>query len=384
MIYSAPYIAIITVFLICGGLAWNYRNNRTLQYTLIGVCAGLLVLFFGLRGFCFYDWNVYYPLYESKHWGNLLAPYSGQSANLGFNLLMVVCKSIFDNYFFFQFVLTVINTYLLIRFLKKKVDNIPLTLAFVVCMGGLYIYTDLMRNGIAILLFVNALEFIEKRRMLPYFLICLLALSFHKSSLLFFPLYFFLHRKINKWVYISVFIAGNVILLFKIPVFLNLVSLFAGFISKDLQRHINGYTILMNQVGFVISIGYLERLLTGVLVFIYMDRIRQLRADANIFINSMLLYFFMFFFFSEFKTLSSRLSVLFCYSYWIIWPTLIRSFVYQGNRLLFIAFLTVYCLLKINGSTNTPVAKYENVLFKHQPYHLRQIYFRKHFNEAKE
>ena len=64
MIYSAPYIAIITVFLNCGGLAWNYRNNRTLQYTLIGVCAGLLVFFFGLRGFCFYDWNVYYPLYD--------------------------------------------------------------------------------------------------------------------------------------------------------------------------------------------------------------------------------------------------------------------------------------------------------------------------------
>jgi hypothetical protein len=253
-----------------------------------------------------------------------------------------------------------------------------------ICLGmnGLTFFTDIMRNSISILLFANSLQLIRDRKLIPYILMCLLGALFHVTALFYLPLYFFLHRKINKWVFLGIFLAGNLVYLLQLHVFLNLVELIAGFINGSLKEKIDEYMAMIPGLGFKISIGYLERLFTGVLIFCYMNRLREIRKDNVLFINLMLLYFVVFFFFSEFRVISIRFSYLFCFAYWILWIDLIKCFSINNNRRLFIFFLAIYCIFKMSGTDNI-IYRYDNVLFGAQPYQEREYIFRKHVNEVK-
>lgn len=380
MEFALPYLLFVAFF---GLLAFVYesREDVVLRHATVIIAVVSFVVFFGFRGFCFYDWNSYYPAFTHFRPRDLSMPIVKWEYEPGFELLMAACKSVFDNYHFFVFVCTCINTALLLNFLRRHVENIPLAITVCVCMNGIILFTDLMRNSISILIIANAMHYLSQRKALPYFLLCLLAIGFHISSVLYFPLYFFLHRRWPKWLYFGLFFAGNVIYLFHIPLFLAVISIFLGFINPDLQWKVHEYTELMANEEFRLSIGYLERLLTGMLVFLYIDKLRDVRKGNDVFINSILLYLIMFFYFSEFKVVSTRLSMLFTYAYWIIWIDLIKCFAIDNNRRLFVTFLCVYCLFKIYGTTNYVVAKYDNIIFGAEPYHLRKITYDRNFNE---
>lgn len=152
-------------------------------------------------------------------------------------------------------------------------------------MGGLVMSVNLMRNTIAILIFLNALDYLEKRKPLPYFSLCLLALSFHMSSLVFFPLYFFLHKNCNKWVYLGAFILGNIVLLMNIPVIMSIASVFVEDSTLLAVSKVEIYNNMQQTGGFTISIGYLERLFTGLLIFCYMNKLKEIRKENVVFLN---------------------------------------------------------------------------------------------------
>lgn len=375
MIYTLPYIFLVCFF---GILSWWFDSteDEVIRKRIVYICMATMVFFFGFRGFCFCDWNSYYPtflkynLHDLFTLGFLEWPYEP-----GFTVLMVLCKSILNNYHFFVLVCNLIDMLLLLCFLKRYVKNIPLALMICLCMNGLILFTDLMRNSISILLFVNSLQYIRDRKPVHYILLCLIGALFHASALLYLPLYFFLHRKINKWVYLGIFIVGNLVYLFHIHVFLNLVDLIVGFINLPLKEKIDAYMKFFPDMSFAISIGYLERLFTGLLVFCYMNKLRKIRKDNDLFINTMLLYFMVFFFFSEFRVVSIRFSYLFCFAYWTLWVDLIKCFSINNNRRLFIVFLVIYCIFKMYGSTDNIVFRYDNVLFGAQTYNVREFIF---------
>ena len=381
MSFALPYILLVGIY---GGLGFWFEKtaNPIVRRRLIAFSIGIFVFFFGFRGFCFYDWNSYYPVFQHYTLRDLFSlSVEDWPFEPGFTVLMLVSKSVFNNYHFFVFVCTLIDTVLLMRFLRRRVSNIPLALMVCISMNGLILFTDLMRNSITILVFANAIELIERRRLIPYILLCIVSAAFHISALFYIPLYFFIHRRLNKWIYLGIFAAGNIIFLFHIPVFLTLVGFVASFISPALQYKISQYTEMISGASFGLSIGYLERLFTGVIVFCYLNKLRNMREHNDIFINSLLLYLSLFFFFSEFKTIGLRFSNLFSYAYWIIWLDLIRCFAIENNRRLYLAFITLYCLFKMYGSTNTVIARYDNVLFGAEPYHIREYIYNKNYND---
>jgi hypothetical protein len=76
--------------------------------------------------------------------------------------------------------------------------------------------------------------------------------------------------------------------------------------------------------------------------------------------------------------------MLFVFSYWIIWGDLIRCFAIPNNRRLFVAYLSIYCLLKITVTITQPVNQYENLLFgKTKSYQERKYIFDRTFEESK-
>lgn len=371
MEYALPYILLCTFL---GAMAvWHYNTDQPDTRNKISItCVLAFLIFFGFRGYVFDDWQTYYNVFRTAEWDRLtLLPGKEWQTEVGFSVLLMLCKSVFNNFQFFVFVCALINTCLLVRFFSRRISNIPLGIMLYISMGGLVMSTNLMRNSIAILLFINALEYLEQRRPIPYFVICAVAFSFHLSAIFYIPLYFFLHRNVNKWIFLTIFIIGNAILLFHVSVLEPIINLIGGGLDANMLNKAQDYANMEANGGFGISVGYLERLFTGILVFIYIDELKEKRAENVVFINSIMLYFLMIFMFSEFEELSKRMSNLFIFSYWIIWYDLIKTFNVKNNRRLFIIFIYIYCVLKIAGTARYVSADYDNVLTGAKSYQER-------------
>lgn len=375
MIYTIPYL--VLAILLGGAALLNTTNSHPAikKYTTIFSIV-IFLFFFGFRGFILSDWINYYPFFYECTFDDLISfgEKFGEFYEPGFVLLNLVCKSIFEDFHFFIFIHTVILMSLLLNFLRHRTDNIPLALLLFYSFDGIGIVTNLLRNIIAILIFLNALQFIEKRKPIPYFACCLLAVSFHTSAILYFPLYFFFHKTCNKWLYLGIFIACNIIFLGHISIVVAIVSLLG--LDESFAIKVKAYTEFYD-ASTGISIGYLERLMTGTLVFLYYDKLQEVRKNNAVFINGIIAYFIMYFFLSEFDVLSKRMSYLFSYGYWIIWMDLIKSFAIENNKRLFALFIFLYCLLRVAGTAYLPDFDYENVLFGSQSYQERLFFHNK-------
>ena len=384
MQHALPYIVLVILY---GGLAVIYHQTEDARKRshLEIACITIFLFFFGLRGFVFYDWLGYYPNFYAVpditdfSTADLTRWYSEP----GLVLLMSLCKTLFPNYHFFVFVCTTINLILLLRFFRRYSDNLPLGFVLFLCFNGIVISTDLMRNSISLLLYINSLEYIEERRPIPFFAINLLGLIFHKTALLFLPLYFMINRKWNKWIVVVIFIVANGMFLLHIPILKSIISVIANFVDPSIKLYFDIYTKIDigKSVAFGIGIGYLERLFTSLLIICYIDKLRSIRPANNIFINSVILYLVLFLVFSEFRTVSTRLSLIFSYGYWIIWADLIKCITFRNNRLLFVAYIGIYCILRVYGSCNFALADYENIVLGSQSYNERLLIFRQHFND---
>lgn len=378
MEYAWPYITLICFYGILA-LWYHFTNDATKRGKIALICGALFLTFFGFRGFCFYDWNTYYPEFQSIPASFSAQLYNGRWYEPGFTTLMVVCKNIYDSYHFLIFVCSLLNTILFTRFLYKFIDNIPLGFVIFLCMGGLSIVTDLLRNSIAIFIFMNALEYIISRKPIHYFTACLIASTFHISALLYLPLFFILHREWGRWSYAILFIIGNLILLFRIPVFATILSIISVFLDPTTKEHIDEYTRLLPSSSFQISIGYIERIFTGIMIFVFYNKLKSIQK-SNIFINCMILFFLMFFMLSEFRTISLRMSMLFAFAYVPIWIDLIYCFAYQRNKICYVSFLCIYCLIKIYSLSNNIIYNYDNVLLKSDSYNIRKATYQKNYD----
>lgn len=371
--YSLSYILLLLVYCVMA-LIFHYANEQN-KKTIKIISIVLFLLFFGFRGLVGDDWIIYYPSFDgtySDNIGNMM--YSIQSSGFepGFMFLLSFCKYISNSYEFFIFVCSLINSALLFRFFLKRVDNLPFACVIFFCMSGIGLEVNLVRNSMALFICLNALEFITERKPLPYFLLCLLATSIHMASVIFFPLYFFINKKLNRWLYFSIFVFCNIFLLLQInfigPIMLMIASRMGDVYVELVEAYIEG---ALAEIPAVISIGFLERLLTGVLIFCYYDKLINIRKENIIFINFFICYILAFSFLREFDVMARRVAILFVCSYWILWGDLLKCFHYKSNRYLFLSFIVCYSLLKVHSMTNEPKMEYDNVLFGAKSYEER-------------
>lgn len=382
MVYSIPY-DILLVFLMVLAIIYKQKkdNVKLCQYiTLAGL--SVFYVFFAFRGLVFTDWMSYYGEFDQASW-SMLYNYNLANFNIREPLYVILlnsCKSLVDNYYFFIIVDTTIFTILLTKFFRRYSDNLLLCLVLFMAFSGIEIICNLIRNLIAIGIFLNALPYLKERKPLQYFGLCLLALGFHFSSIIYFPLYFFLHRRMNKWVYLSIFVFCIVVFILKLPILTKIISL-SGAGGDLLDLKVDAYSDISGQRG--LGLGFIERLITGLLVFCYYDKLNDINKSNAIFINALTAFFIFVFMLSDFAEMSKRLSLLFVFSYWIIWGQLIKCFAIENNRHLFTSFLCIYCLVKTMTTVNQPVDQYDNILFGAKSYQERQMIYNTTFKEAK-
>ncbi len=375
MQYSWPY-ALVGIVLIVFSLLWKREQDTSKKrhYFIAVLC--ILVFFLCFRGLICEDWPAYYTFFYECSTQDIANYFSGNLIVFepGYTLLNIICKRIYPSYFFLTFVLGIIDLWLLSRFAKNRVDNIPLFLLLFFVFDGIAIYCNQYRNLLAILIFLNALPFLEQRKPLPYFLLCLLALTFHISAIFYFPIYFFFRHYPNKWIYLSIFVFCNAFFLLRISLVENIVNLLG--LSDLFQSKITTYTETYN-VSRRISFSFVEHLVIGTLIFCFYDKFKEKRHSNGIYINAIIVYFLFYYLLGEFKEMSTRLSYLFIYGYWILWIDLIGAFAIKNNRRLWIFFVYLYCVVRLLIICRDPDYKYENTLFGSSSYQERLHYHSK-------
>lgn len=379
MIYAIPYVLLV---ILLGFLAISIEQRKgdeafAQKTTLWGIL--VYFIFWAFRGFINTDWMTYYVEFDLCSWDLLFNYELGKSREPGFLIFMLISKTMVPNFHFFVFLSTLLNTILLVKFFRKYTDNILIALVIYLVFEGFMINANLMRNSTSILIFLNAITYIEQRRPLAYYVLCILALSFHFSAIVYFPFYFFIHRKLNKWVYLGIFIVCVGIFVLHIPLFFKLIKL-TGIGGVFIETKIDAYTELSSARGF--GMGFIERIITGSLVFCYYEKLCDIRPENRVFINSLVAFFISIFMFSEFAEISKRVYILFIYSYWILWADLIKCFYYEKNKILFSTFIGLYCIVKTATTLNAPIHEYDNLLFGGiKSYQERKFIFQKTFEE---
>ena len=378
MIYAIPYVLLVILLGFLAILIEQKKEDEAFarKITLWGIL--IYFVFFAFRGFINTDWMTYYVEFDKCTWDLLFNYEMGKSREPGFLIFMLLNKSLVPNFHFFVFTSTLLNTWLLLSFFRKYSTNILIALVVYLVFEGFMINANLMRNSTSIFIFLNAITYLQQRRPLPYFGLCLLALSFHFSAIVYFPFYFFIHRKLNKWVYLTIFVVCIIIFVLHIPIFLKLINL-TGIGGVFIDKKIDAYTELSTARGF--GMGFIERLITGILVFCYYEKLYDARVENRIFINSLVAFFISIFLFSEFAEISKRIYILFIYAYWILWCDLIKCFYYERNKLLFSTFVGLYCIVKTATTLNAPIHEYDNLLFGIKSYQERKYIFQKTFEE---
>ncbi len=128
-------------------------------------------------------------------------------------------------------------------FLYRHSDNVLLSVFVILCFPFYYSSFDIVRHYMAVAFFLLAYRYLEEKKPIPYFLIVLAGMTFHKVAILFIFVYFIRHLR-NSPLTWMLFGTGSLIFCFytkEIARFVIDVSgRLAGYVTED-SSWLSGY-----------------------------------------------------------------------------------------------------------------------------------------------
>ena len=360
MVFSG-LIFILYIFSIFDVFVIKKRKN------LIIIIIIMYTYIFGRRGFIASDWIHYFPSFLSAN--NLLEFLETGFLNklnfdyeIGYKFILVIFKTITQNYDVYIFITTCLDIIILMYILKKISPYPILSLFIFLIFKGIGIQMDLMRNFKSILFFLIGIIYLEKgERKKSYFFIFLSSLI-HRTGIV----YIFLllskffetnpNKKIKKFSYflplaIFFYFFGNSILeeslkfIVKVLENINILGII-GIVNK-----IKIYLEIGVKKG-IIKIGVIEVFITYILFYFYRKRLSQNRL-GRIFLNIYVCYLVVYFYLNGIEVLHDRLEFLFISSYWILYPLLLKKLKNRKKILLFVIISIMFWGKFINYYINT-------------------------------
>lgn len=158
----------------------------------------ILSLLCGLRTYGGADFLIYKEYFQSTRFVSHI--------EFGFTVLINLFKSLGLGYRVYLLTVSILFHFLFLILCRRYFKYPFLGFLFFFSMNYLWDFYILQRQLISIILFLLSLPALINRRMWTYFLYCSLALLFHSSSIILFPLYFIAGQRftINKMIYVVI------------------------------------------------------------------------------------------------------------------------------------------------------------------------------------
>ncbi|MDE5868880.1 MAG: EpsG family protein [Muribaculaceae bacterium] len=247
---------LIPLFISIIGIVLNSRfRTNTPKLIILGILFVYMVLLMGCRYRVGMDTISYIKLYKEVpeigelSFNNLF----NQAHEPAYILICSIVRSFTHEFWPVQLIMSLLTTGCVFIFLYKRCTNAFYGVFFFLLLQWLYFSTEIIRQSVAIGIFLLNWSNAEKRRWVLYYLISLLSISFHYSAVLIWVLPFVKFLKPN-WFYILLCVA----ILSITPLIETLNKLlFLGVMSEKVSVYVKDVdTVNMNwRIGEFIKTG---------------------------------------------------------------------------------------------------------------------------------
>ena len=173
------------------------QNDKQRKWLFILGCVGLW-LFVGLRSnYTGADTIGYVRNFQNIvniKWDGISEAYT---RDYGFYYFVKLIRSVTDSVIAFKLVSAFVSLIGVFVLCWNNTKRPVLALYFYVTIGNLFFVMTGMRQAIAMSLCLLAINYVQKRKIIPFILLVLLATQFHHSAYIFLPMYFLGTRRVD-------------------------------------------------------------------------------------------------------------------------------------------------------------------------------------------
>lgn len=206
------YLIILLIVLLLAH--YNERlTHRSRIISLIFVC-GYIILLMGLRYRVGIDTMNYMSSYDyTPNFSNFFEnDFTETRFEPGYLLLCALCRLVTKEFWLLQLVHALILNVCVFIFIYRKTRNPFTGIAIYFVLTWLYFNTEVMRESLAIAIFLLNYENLRKQRWIAYYLLTLVSISFHYSAVILWLFPLVRYMKLNFW-----YIAACISILFAMP-----------------------------------------------------------------------------------------------------------------------------------------------------------------------
>jgi hypothetical protein len=205
----------------------------------------VLLFFSGFRYDVGVDWDAYYKYFGEDFFAMMERYHTKEMEPLNILLKKLLIVYEMDDGSYWIWTMAVITLFFTFIGIYCLSNNCILSVVLYVCMGFFFFTLNGVRQHCAVSISFFSLFFIQNRRFLPFLVLNLIAIGFHYTAFLIFPLYFIANRIYSKRFYL-ILILISVPLSFVISfVFAKIMLLFSFYqIYADSQYAMSNNNLL--------------------------------------------------------------------------------------------------------------------------------------------
>lgn len=264
LVYFANLIT-STVFHFLSRKLKKFNRKTAIILGIIGLTIPILVC--GLR----YNVGTDFENYRIWFFQYLNSPISFEDKDFGFCIMIKFLQLLTTNPQILFITSAAIINILIMLFIKENTDFYDLGYFLFIALYFYYSSFNIMRQWIAIAIFLYSLKFAYNKQILKYFICVAISSVFHKTALLTIPVYFLFKMKTNsKNLTILIGVLSIVIWQFE-----NIITV----LGKVLNLNIEKYLLYFDDTSSVGSNGYayvvMVLLLLCIILFTYKKYLRE-------------------------------------------------------------------------------------------------------------
>ena len=217
-----PYIILLAAAMLLGFFLCELRPGRKQDIIFLLVTSVALIWMSTVRASTVgVDYQPYLNFFQRVAEGGTEFVFSEANPwriEIGYSLLNYVISLFGQSQTAFALGIAIVSIGLTAVFLYKYSPSIWVSMSVFIGFGFFSYTLCTLRNQIGICIFMFALPFLQKKKLLPYALIVLLCATFHKSMLVLLPLYFIAWLPLN-WKLLSAYSGATLLfIIFSEPI----------------------------------------------------------------------------------------------------------------------------------------------------------------------
>lgn len=339
MMYYLLLLIIISITYLLTNYLIKNENKKTIFLSIAFI---ELLLFLGLRdtsvGIDLKNYIPFFNLFKDSGW-DIVLRIKLEKGYIIYNKLIGLVGG--ENLFLFITALvSLIGVYFSI--LKYSKNYFLSTFIFITMHFYIFLFSGL-RQAIAYSIIWISLKYIKERKLLKFIILILIAISFHKTAIIFLPVYFLANKKITV-KYVSIFASASLVTFVFRTQIIDLIKRFI-YSNYTMSQSYGGYKLLL----------LLIMIFAGSLYILYKKNNNEEQEQNRIWLNMLLIGILV-------QTLASiegniaRLTMYFEYAIIFLIPNIIEEIDDRKVKIflkcIVYTLLTVYFIISIQSSTS--------------------------------